>query len=237
MNTCLIGNDKFYLKFTDAYLVDESDPSLQILIEFLAYRIYGLYEGVNIPNVHLVYDRSRKIVGLASSAVSGRMAGGGRIAPERLAKMLSAGVYVDVLLANWDVIGTGSGNVIIDNDKATRIDPGGSLTFRAQGGRKGDKFNVSASELRTMLSSTSGGSGVVYAYADLREAADTFIGVDWNSIHNVIRDVDEEVSQELETRGMSELLSQWKADVGEIAVTLKKRHFEILRQIKFIDEV
>ena len=88
-----------------------------------------------------------------------------------------------------------------------------------------------------MLSSTNGGSGVVYAYADLREAADTFMNVGWNSIHDVIRRVDEEVSRELEIRGMSELLSQWKADVGEIAVTLKKRHFQILRQIKFIDEI
>lgn len=38
----------------------------------------------------------------------------------------------------------------------------------------------------------------MYAYADLREAADTFMNVGWNSIHDVIRCVDEEVSRSVD---------------------------------------
>lgn len=49
-------------------------------------------------------------------------------------KQIQRGFAVDALLGNWDVIGNGEGNVIVDaNGKAHRIDTGGSLRYRAQG--------------------------------------------------------------------------------------------------------
>jgi hypothetical protein len=123
MKTCSIGGNKYYLKFSDESLFDGVNPSLQILVEYLAYKVYSLYPGVDIPSVELVYDRKGGKVGLATSAVAGKMALE-TIPAKELASMLSAGVYVDIFLANWDVIGTGSGNVIADKGKATRIDTG-----------------------------------------------------------------------------------------------------------------
>ena len=63
---------------------------------------------------------------------------------------LQKGFIVDALLANWDVIGMFEDNILIpaDGSPAVRIDNGGSLTFRAQGGKKA--FNKVVTEIDTM---------------------------------------------------------------------------------------
>lgn len=231
MKTCKLGKDKYFLKFSDASMFEgETDPSLQILIEYLAYKIYALYPGVRIPKVELVYDKAEKKVGLATSAVQGKP-GRTSVPAKKLGKMLSAGVYVDVFLANWDVVGTDAGNVIVDKDVATRIDPGGSLTFRAQGGRKGNKFASSAGELKTMLDPSFGGAGEVLSHADMQAAAKEFQSVGWQAINSTIKSVAAEVSADLKKRGMLGLEKQWLADVAEIASKLASRHKEIAKHV------
>ena len=226
-----IGDDDYYLKFSNDYLFDESDPSLQILVEYLAYKIYSLYPNVSIPQVHLVFDREKQRVGLASSSVKGKMALG-RVNPEKLAKMLSAGILVDVLLANWDVIGTDAGNIVSDKEVATRIDPGGALTFRAQGGRKGAKFSEKPGELKTMLDPSFGGSGRIYSYADMEDAKKEFLAVPWASIAKKISETDAEITNELsKTPTFKGLVTGWKDDVSEIASKLAKRHAAIKKEI------
>lgn len=234
MKTCSIGGDKFYLKFTDASLIEDVDPSLQILVEYLAYKVYSLYDGVRIPNVELVYDTKGQKVGLATSAIAGKMAGDVRTDPKKLAKMLTAGIYVDVFLANWDVIGTGSGNVIVKDDTATRIDPGGSLTFRAQGGRKGSKFGNKPGELETMLKPEFGGSGRVFQHGDLQEAGDTFASVPWGTIASILTSTSNEVYDELQGRGMKQLSKEWLSESKAIISTLAARHKEVLQHVKYM---
>lgn len=47
---------------------------------------------------------------------------------------------VDAMLGNWDVLGLGGDNVMVDkNGEVWRIDNGGALGFRAQGQKKNDK--------------------------------------------------------------------------------------------------
>jgi len=238
MKTCSIGKDKFFLKFTDASLIDGFDPSLQILVEYLAYKVYALYSGINIPKIQLVYDRSTQQVGLASSAVTGKMAGSSRTDPKKLAKMLSAGVFVDVFLANWDVIGTGTGNIILGDDKksATRIDPGGALTFRAQGGRKGSKFGAKPGELKTMMDPSFGGSGQVFQYADLEEAGSTFSSVPWGAIEQTLLSTTDEVFEELQTHNMKKLAAAWRGEASDITNTLKARHKEVMAHVQYISK-
>jgi len=226
MRTCRIGGEKYFLKFSDEDLFEDFDPSLQVLIEYLAYRIYGLYAGIKIPKVELVYDRSGGRVGIASTPARGEQALSARYDPKSLAKKLSQGVYVDIFLANWDVCGTGSGKVFVDPEGATRIDPGGALTFRAQGGRKGRAFGKRAGELETMLDPGSG-AGRVFRHADLRVAAREFLGVPWSRIVSEITAVEGDVSAELESKGMDDLLGQWRSDVQDIRQTLKARHLEV----------
>ena len=226
MQTCKIGKDKYFLKFSDEDLFDAGDPSLQILIEYLAYRIYSLYSGINVPKPVLVYDETRGKVGIATTPAHGKMALQARMSPDFIAKMMSQGVYVDIFLANWDVIGTGSGNIFIDDEKATRIDPGGSLTYRAMGGRKGQAFGSKVKELESMLKSGTG-TGSVYQYSDLKVAAKEFLSVKWSEIENEILNVEKEVSDQLKKKNMKDLLSQWKEDVSHILVILKDRHVEV----------
>lgn len=234
MKTCSIGGDKYFLKFSDEEgFYDGYDPSLQILVEYMAYSIYSLYSGIKIPGFKLVFDAAAKRVGLATTPAKGTPALG-RVDPKILGKMMSQGVYVDIFLSNWDVVGTGTGNVFYDETEgATRIDPGGSLTFRAQGGRKGERFSPRAGDLKTMLQP--GGAGNVFQYADLQEAAAEFTRVPWSSIARKIEQVNSEVSGELSQRGMDELVSQWQADVAEISKKLESRHKVILDHIGFVE--
>jgi len=70
---------------------------------------------------------------------------------ENIRLRLGEGFVVDALLANWDVIGLNKDNIMVDNNGngvPFRIDNGGSLTFRAQGGRK--EFGPEVKELQTM---------------------------------------------------------------------------------------
>lgn len=235
MKTCSIGGDKYFLKFSDEELFDNVDPSLQILVEYLAYRVYGLFANVKIPKVKLVYDEKSKKVGIATSAIAGKM---GRVSmkPEQLGRMMSAGIYVDIFLANWDVIGTGTGNVIVtpDEKEAHRIDPGGALTFRAQGGRKGEKFGHKPGELKTMLDPSFGGSGQVFQHADLVEAANEFKSVPWSAIASTLKNVADEVSDELRKNNLSTLAAEWSAEEKHIASTLQKRYVEVAAHAEHI---
>jgi phage-related protein (TIGR01555 family) len=53
-------------------------------------------------------------------------------------------------LANWDAVGTGGDNVGVVGGKATTLDFGGSLAYRAMGSPKGAAFGDTVSELTTM---------------------------------------------------------------------------------------
>ena len=234
MKTCKIGGDKYFLKFSEDDLFEEGfHPSLQILVEYLAYRIYGLFSGINIPSLQLVYDKKSDRVGLASTPAAGKQALKVGINPKTLGKMLSQGVYVDIFLANWDVVGTGSGNVFVDKDKLTRIDPGGSLTFRAQGGRKGQRFSPRAGDLDVMLKGSTG-AGLYFKHSDLKVAAKEFLAVSLEEILQEIEAVEIEVSEELEARKMRGLLKQWRQDAGEIKDTLSKRHSVVSDHANYI---
>jgi len=235
MLTCKLADGEYFLKFSDEDLFDyDVHPSLQILIEYLAYSIYALYSGISIPRFQLVFDEDNDVVGLATSKVRGRQALG-RVQPVKLGRMLSRGIYVDIFLANWDVVGTGSGNVFVDDkgEVATRIDPGGSLTFRAQGGRKGKNFNVSTSELKTMMDPNFG-AGEFFEYADLKQAADEFLSVPAEAIDKVLTDVYNNVKSQLDARGMSDLSRQWSAEIQHIIPIMKKRWLAVKKHANMI---
>lgn len=100
--------------------------------EVLAAKLYEA-AGVKVPSLKMV-DQGGKL-GIASKWVDGLK----QAAPDKLAKASGAhsGFAVDAWLANWDVVGLGNDNLVLGADgKAVRVDVGGALEFRAQGGKK-----------------------------------------------------------------------------------------------------
>jgi hypothetical protein len=236
LSTCTIGGDKFYLKFSDAWFFESDDPSLQILNEYLTYQIYKQFPAASTPGrIELVYDRSNQRVGLASLAVPS--GGGRRISARQLASLLSAGVYVDIFLANWDISNTA--NIIIspEEDRATRIDLGGNLDFRAQGKRKGKMFGAEPGELSTMLPTSGNRITNIFEGADLRVAAQTFLETPWSTIRDVIVATQEQVANELIERGMTNLATQWDDYVNHVGPILEQRHNAVTAHARHILEV
>lgn len=114
--------------------------------EFLASKFYEML-GSSVPKLKLV-EKDGKL-GIASQWVDGLTKG----TPESLAKAgAHEGFVFDAWLANWDVVGLGFDNLLVGPDgKAVRVDAGGSLVYRAQGGKKGDDFGSDVKELDSLI--------------------------------------------------------------------------------------
>ena len=131
---------------------------MQIGVEYLAYKIYQLYPSNAPEGIEIVSDSSQKRIGLATREAKGVPGRG--IDFRKWVDSISGGAMVDIFLANWDVRNTN--NFVVDpvTNIASRVDPGGALTFRAQGQRKGPRFSPQAGELETMLDpNMRGGAG------------------------------------------------------------------------------
>jgi len=133
------NGQKWYCKFP-------ADQDV-VLNEFLANRFYVML-GLKAPELRLV-EKGGKL-GIASKWIDGLTKG----SAEELAKAPGAkeGFVVDAWLANWDVVGLNNDNLMLDaSGRAVRVDAGGSLLYRAQGGLKGDAFGSEVAELETLL--------------------------------------------------------------------------------------
>jgi hypothetical protein len=110
--------------------------------------------GQRVPRFRL-YETDRGPVKLAQF-IEGRTLADARKADPALAQRAEAdlrrGFAVDAMMGNWDVVGLSADNVLVDDSgNAWRIDNGGALRFRAQGGRKtAAQWNDYPTELWTM---------------------------------------------------------------------------------------
>lgn len=118
--------------------------------EVLASHLYRA-AGVDVPELTLIEREGR--LSVASRAVAGIE----EVNAARLAKALGTheNFAVDAWLANWDVIGLDYDNtVLLPSGTAFRIDVGGALRYRAQGGLKGAAFGQEVTELASLRSAT-----------------------------------------------------------------------------------
>lgn len=113
--------------------------------ELLASKLYDL-AGVKAAQLQAV------TVGGKLSIASKWEDGTAKAAPGAHAALEGAreGFAVDAWLANWDALGVDSTNIQSVDGKASRIDVGGALEYRAQGQLKGEKFGTSVPELASM---------------------------------------------------------------------------------------
>ena len=130
--------------------------------EFLALKLYELF-GVNVPKGEIFQftnEKGQEQVGIITpkienvSQVSDIY--GNKKAFDAFRKKAQEDFLIDSLLANYDVVGLAMDNLHYNTKTGEpfRIDPGGALRYRAQGGDKWAKgqFNESADEFEEMES-------------------------------------------------------------------------------------
>lgn len=123
--------------------------------EVLASRLYDL-AGTPTPGQELITKDGK--IGIASPMVPGVQGDlSAKLKDEDYLNKLRKDFAVDAWLANWDVAGLSYDNVITDeNGDPIRIDPGGSLLYRAMGTPKGDAFGTDVGEWDTLRTSAQG---------------------------------------------------------------------------------
>lgn len=110
--------------------------------------------GVNVPLFN-VYDTKSGPVKISEYIDGETLADvykrGNKAQIEAVRGQLQQDFAADALLGNWDVIGMENDNILVDGDgKVWRIDNGGALRKRAQGGAKGTAWNAYPTELWTL---------------------------------------------------------------------------------------
>lgn len=116
--------------------------------EVLAGKLYQA-AGVEVPEITFVARRGEK--GVASRIIDGIKADAKALQAGRIAGA-QENFVVDAWLGDWDVVGLNYDNLVLKEGRTVRIDVGGSLRFRAQGGLKAaSDFGPQVSELKSML--------------------------------------------------------------------------------------
>lgn len=137
-----LTGQEFYIKFPGS-----DDVVRNELVSGKLYRALG----VDVPELTVVQNGSE--TGLASKIKAGLVKG----PATQLAKAAGAAenFAIDAWLANWDVVGLGYDNLLLtEAGTAFRVDVGGSLRYRAQGGLKGASFGDMVSELDSLRNKT-----------------------------------------------------------------------------------
>jgi SPP1 gp7 family putative phage head morphogenesis protein len=112
--------------------------------EVLAAKLYEA-AGIDVPDLRLIQLEGQPAI--ASRIVDGLAKG----SPEALAKGGAFdGFAVDAWLANWDVAGATLDNLLVRGTQAFRVDTGGALRYRAQGGLKGQAFGDQVTEIQSL---------------------------------------------------------------------------------------
>lgn len=127
--------------------------------EVLAAALYRA-AGIDVPEVRLLDVAGKP--GVASKIIAGVKSDPGALKAGRVANVFD-GFAIDAWLANWDVAGLNFDNLLVKDGKAYRIDVGGSLRYRAQGGLKGSFGNL-VGELQSLRNpSTNPQAAAVFA--------------------------------------------------------------------------
>lgn len=135
------------------YVKNYSAPE-QAIQEKMAGDFYNMcnIDGVGAPATKLMTNDEGEVL-FGSTIIKGKLLKEitDPIERKEACKLICQGFLLDVILGNWDAIGLEEDNILISNGddgkpRAFRIDNGGSILFRAQGGRKPEEAVNSISE-------------------------------------------------------------------------------------------
>jgi 8-oxo-dGTP pyrophosphatase MutT (NUDIX family) len=136
-----------------------------------------------------------------------------------LRKKTQEGFAIDAWLANWD--GVLNDNTLADaNGDPVRMDVGGSMLFRAQGGAKGTQFGDTVTEIDSLRDpSVNAAAAAVYGSmtdSDIKESAKKLLNISENDIDNIVDEA------------FSLVDNSNQVDVDNLKATLKARRRDIL---------
>lgn len=118
--------------------------------EVVSNHLYRL-AGIDVPELRYITVEGR--LSIASKWTEGLVSDSATLSNAAKARKV-AGVFegfaMDAWLANWDVVGLSFDNLLLNGGRAVRIDTGGSLLYRAQGGLKGLDFGKVVNELDSL---------------------------------------------------------------------------------------
>ena len=120
------------------WYVKQSKSDAHARAEVLADSLYKA-AGVDAPGVKLTTFNGK--LGTASPMIDGAKNDlHSKYSNKEYMDKIKDGFAVDAWLANWDVLGLEDDNILTDsNGNPVRIDTGGTLMFRAQGGKKNEQ--------------------------------------------------------------------------------------------------
>ena len=136
---------KFYIKIPPG-----ADNAIKVANEVAASKLYKL-AGIDVPDLRTITmdDGSKAVISKWQEGLSRP-----DLTSKANRKKFQEGFGVDAWLANWDVVGLDVDNIAFKDGEAFRIDVGGSLLYRAQGGPKGKAFGDEVTELKSLLDET-----------------------------------------------------------------------------------
>ena len=223
----------YFVKSPNESLYDAyNDKYIHILVEYLSYEIYTIF-GIKTPSVD-IYIKDDDIL-LASQESHGK-----HVNFDDLVKYKDfvLGFCVDLFICNWDVAGSGdyTGNLIIDSrGNVSRIDLGGSLSFRARGGRKFEKFSNHVGEYETMRDEDK--SQVAKAYNThehlIKESFKNFFSISWSTLQSKLLkfnqiNIIEPINELIEDSELKlDILQNWQNEFEEILSKLENRYNDL----------
>lgn len=172
--------EKFYLKFPASEDIARN--------EVLASQLYRA-AGIDAAEVTLITREGK--VGVASRFVEGLKTSKAALTNGKTAGV-AEGFMTDAWLANWDVAGLKFDNLVLNGNKAFRVDVGGALRYRAMGGLKGAAFNKTVAEIDTLLNAGKNAQTAAvfnsYTKAQLEQGAIRVASVSDDTIRALVRE-------------------------------------------------
>ena len=114
--------------------------------EVLAGALYRA-AGIEVPELRLIDARGKPAV---ASKIVRDVQADAKLLRAGKAQGVADGFAIDAWLGNWDVVGLNFDNLLLKEGRAVRVDVGGALRYRAQGGLKGSAWSPTVRELETL---------------------------------------------------------------------------------------
>ena len=155
--------------------------------ELLATKLYQEM-GIPIPDAQLVMKDGK--VGLATKWEEGLQ----EVPYEQLSATPGAREHfaADAWLANWDVIGRDTHNMVLKNGEAMRVDPGGALRYRGMAGRpKGPAFTDTVGEVESLRTPRNPSTHAVFGSmtdAEVAKSAERVAALHPNRIRELVEE-------------------------------------------------